>query len=337
MSFAPCQAPSTSPPNRSPPADRPDQASARSTRSLWHPRPQRPRPRRIDRQQTLGTIIEDQIRFPLIVRLPEQYRENPKTIAGLVVPAADGELVPLSRLADVAVVKGPRLIPREWSQRRITIQCNVRGRDVGSFVAEAQKKIGDQVEIPDGYRIQWGGQFENMKRAQQRLMIVVPLALGMIIALLYFSYGNMTDTLLVFLNVPFACLGILSLYFRDLPISISAAVGFITLAGVSVLNGMVLVSAIRDLQRQGRERFDSVFQASCDRLQTVIMTSLVASIGFLPMAISTSVGAEVQRPLATVVIGGIISSTVMVLFILPCFYLWVKPFQRATSAEAWPG
>jgi cobalt-zinc-cadmium resistance protein CzcA len=286
----------------------------------------------------LGTIIEDQIRFPLIVRLPEQYRENPKTIAGLVVPASDGELVPLSRLADVAVVKGPRLIPREWSQRRITIQCNVRGRDVGSFVAEAQQKIAEKVQIPEGYRIQWGGQFENMKRAQQRLVIVVPLALGMIIALLYFSYGNMTDTLLVFLNVPFACLGgILSLYFRELPISISAAVGFITLAGVSVLNGMVLVSAIRDLQRAGKPRFESVFQAACDRLQTVIMTSLVASVGFLPMAVSTSVGAEVQRPLATVVIGGIISSTVMVLFILPCFYLWVKPMERQASAEAWPG
>jgi cobalt-zinc-cadmium resistance protein CzcA len=280
----------------------------------------------------LGTIIEDQYRFPLIIRLPEPYRDNPKTIASLVVPAADGELVPLFRLADIAVVKGPRLIPREWSQRRITIQCNVRGRDVGSFVAEAQRRIAEKVEIPEGYRIQWGGQFENMKRAQQRLMIVVPLALGMIIALLYFSYGNMTDTLLVFLNVPFACLGgILSLYFRDLPISISAAVGFITLAGVSVLNGMVLVSAIRDLQRAGKNRFDSVFGAACERLQTVIMTSLVASIGFLPMAVSTSVGAEVQRPLATVVIGGIISSTIMVLFILPCFYTWVKPFDPQTT------
>lgn len=279
--------------------------------------------------KSIGTIIEDQYRFPLIVRLPERYRYNPETIGTILVPALDGELVPLARLADIRVIRGPRLIPREWSQRRITLQCNVRGRDVGSFVGEAQAKIAANVELPTGYRLEWGGQFENMKRAQARLLIVVPLALGMIIALLYFSYGNMTDTILVFLNVPFACLGgILALYHRELPISISAAVGFITLAGVSVLNGMVLVSSIRGRQRQGESARESVLGATSERLQTVIMTSLVASIGFLPMAISTSVGAEVQRPLATVVIGGIISSTLMVLFILPCFYLWVRPITR---------
>ena len=203
------------------------------------------------------------------------------------------------------------MISREWSKRRITVQCNVRGRDMGSFIAEAQQRIAGEVSLPHGYAIEWGGQFENMQRAQQRLMIVVPLALALIVVLLYVTYRNLTDTLCVFASVPLACVGgIALLWVRDMPISISAAVGFITLSGVSVLNSMVFVSAFRDLLREGlapvggdRRRRRST------RLRTVMMTALVASVGFAPMALSTGMGAEVQRPLATVVIGGVISST----------------------------
>lgn len=279
----------------------------------------------------LGTVTEGQLRFPLAVRLPEHYRTNPEAIKSIVVASPSGEQIPISRLADVEVILGPRMVAREWGKRRITVMCNVRGRDIGSFVAEAQDRIAEKVTLPEGYRISWGGQFENMRRAQQRLAIVVPLALAMIVVLLYLTYRNAVDTALVFTSVPFACVGgILALLARDMPISISAAVGFITLAGVSVLNSMVLVSAIRDLQSQGIPNEEAIPNATNSRLRTIIMTSLVASVGFLPMAISTGVGAEVQRPLATVVIGGVISSTVMTLFLLPALYLLVPPAPKGS-------
>lgn len=287
----------------------------------------------------LGTVVEGQLRFPLVVRLPEELRSRPEAICGITVATATGERIPLSRLADIKVTTGPRMISREWSKRRITVQCNVRGRDVGSFVAEAQEKIAAAVELPanGGYRIEWGGQFENMKRAQQRLMIVVPLALGLIVGLLWITYRNVVDTACVFTSVPFGCIGgILALHFREMPLSISAAVGFITLSGVSVLNSMVLVTAIRDLQHLGRAHFASIHEAALDRLRTVMMTAMVASVGFAPMALSMGVGAEVQRPLATVVIGGVISSTLMTLVVLPVLYaLFGVPKQRTLPfAEA---
>lgn len=280
----------------------------------------------------VGEVIEGQLRFPLAVRLPEDLRVSPASIASIMIAAPSGERIPLSRLAAIREVRGPKTISREWSKRRITVQCNVRGRDVGSFVAEAQRRIAADVKIPaGGYRLEWGGQFENMARAQKRLMLVVPLALLLIIGLLYFTYRNAADTLLVFTSVPFACVGgILALWVRDMPLSISAAVGFITLSGVSVLSSMVVVSSLRRLIKEGVAPSEAVEKAALGCLRTVLMTALVASVGFIPMAFSSGTGAEVQRPLATVVIGGVISSMLMTLLVLPVFYSLVI---RRTNVE----
>ena len=281
----------------------------------------------------LGDVIEGQIPFPLTARLPEQLRSSPSAIADILISTPAGEHIPLSRLADVTLIEGPKTISREWSKRRITVQCNVRGRDVGSFVAEAQQKIDEQLHLPEGYRIDWGGQFENLQRAKTRLAIVVPVALAMIVVLLYFTYHDLTDTAIVFASVPFACIGgIMALALRNMPLSISAAIGFITLSGVSVLNSMVLVSALRHLVHDDVPLVDAVPQAALSCLRTIIMTALVASVGFIPMATSTGTGAEVQRPLATVVIGGVISSTLMTLVILPAIYLVVGSRGKTAAA-----
>ncbi|HEX7379117.1 MAG TPA: CusA/CzcA family heavy metal efflux RND transporter [Pirellulales bacterium] len=270
----------------------------------------------------LGEVMERRLRFPLVLRLPDDLRDDAASIASLTVAAASGERIPLDRLADVRVVEGPRQVWREWGKRRITVKCNVRGRDIGSFVAEAQAKIAAQVELPDeGYWLEWGGQFENLERAQRRLTIVVPLALVLIVALLFSTYRRGVDTGFVFASVPFACVGgVVALWMRDMPLSISAAVGFITLSGVSVLNSMVVVSRLRSLLQSGIAAEEAIERAAVGSLRTVLMTAAVASVGFIPMASSTGFGAEVQRPLATVVIGGIISSTLMTLFILPVLY-----------------
>ncbi|MBY0524439.1 MAG: CusA/CzcA family heavy metal efflux RND transporter [Gemmataceae bacterium] len=276
----------------------------------------------------LGQVYDGQFRFPLAVRLPEAQRASPQAIGDMLLPTASGGRVPLSRLADIQIVEGPSTIPREWSQRRITVQANVRGRDMGSFVAEAQRKIAERVELPKGgrYRIEWGGQFENLERAQTRLLIVVPLALALIFILLYFTYSSVRDALLIFTGVPLAAVGgVLALWLRDLPFSISAGVGFIALSGVSVLNSLVLVSQIRHLREGGQEVGPAVEQAALTRLRPVLMTALVASLGFVPMALSTGMGAEVQRPLATVVIGGVMTSTLLTLVVLPAIYAWFAP------------
>lgn len=262
----------------------------------------------------LGEIVEGQLRFPLAARLPDSLRFGPETISSILLLTPSGERLPLSLLADVERVSGPKMIPREWGKRRITVQCNVRGRDIGSFIADARERITAGVSLPNGYSIEWGGQFENMQRAQQRLAIVVPAALVLILGLLYLTYRNLIDVLCVFASVPFACVGgVLALWYRELPISISAAVGFITLSGVSVLNSMVVITAVRESRT-------SVEAAWLSRLRTIMMTTLVAAVGFVPMAISDGVGAEVQRPLATVVIGGVFSSTMMTLLVLPVLY-----------------
>jgi len=269
----------------------------------------------------VSDIVEDQLRFPLVVRLPQVRRNSPEAIANLMVAAPTGEQLPLSLLASIEEVRGPKLISSEWGKRRIAIQCNVRGRDIGSFVAEAQQAIERKLVLPDGFRIEWGGQFENMIRAQRRLMIVVPIALAMILALLFVTYRSITDTLLVFASVPFACAGgIFGLWFREMPISISAAVGFITLSGVSVLNSMLVVSYLRSIQHEVPSPSALIQQVWLTSLRTVMMTALVASVGFIPMAISMGSGAEVQRPLATVVISGVIASCGMTLLLLPALY-----------------
>ena len=271
----------------------------------------------------VGEVYEGQLRFPLIIRLPEKARADPDAISRILVATPSGERIPLSRLATIEKVEGPNTIKRDWYQRRITIEANVRGRDLGSFVAEAQRVVDEKVQLPAGrYHIEWGGQFENLQRAQTRLLIVVPLALLMILSLLYMTYRNWIDSLRVFTGVPFAWIGgILALWIRDMPFSISAAVGFIALSGVAVLDDMLLVSTIRQLRRLGRSLDDAVEEAAMTRLRPILMTTLVASLGFVPMAFSTGMGAEVQRPLATVVIGGVCSAMIMSLLVLRVLYV----------------
>jgi cobalt-zinc-cadmium resistance protein CzcA len=271
----------------------------------------------------LGEVYEGQLRFPLIVRLPEKVRAGPETIRAIPVTTPSGERIPLSRLAKVETMEGPSTIKREWYQRRITVSANVHGRDMGSFVAEAQQKVAADVQLPPGrYRVQWGGQFEHLQRAQKRLMIVVPLALALIFGLLYLTYRNVIDALRVFTGVPFAWVGgIFALWMRDMPFSISAAVGFVALSGVAVLDDMLLVSYIRQLRRRGMPLEEAVENAAMTRLRPVLMTALVASLGFVPMAFNTGMGAEVQRPLATVVIGGVFSAMVMSLLVLRVLYM----------------
>ncbi|MFO1094421.1 MAG: CusA/CzcA family heavy metal efflux RND transporter [Planctomycetaceae bacterium] len=272
--------------------------------------------------KAVGQVIEGQLRFPLAVVLPAAYQSNPTNLANLMLTTQAGASIPLTRIADVREIRGANYINREWSKRRITVQCNVRGRDIGSFVSEAQAKIGAAVELPRGYRLQWGGQFENMRRAQIRLMIVVPMALAMIVCLLYLTFRNVLDTIIIFASVPFACVGgVAALSLRGMPLSISAAVGFITLSGVSVLSSIVLVTALRRKLQSGLLPKQAVLECSIENLRTILMTSVIASIGFFPMATSTGMGAEVQRPLATVVIGGVMTSMVMTLLIVPVLYV----------------
>jgi len=277
----------------------------------------------------LGEVIEGQLRFPLIARLPESARGGTAAISSILIPTASGERLPLSRLASIRVVQGPSTITREWGQRRITVSANVRGRDMGSFVAEAQRRLQAELKLPPGrYFYEFGGQFEHLQRARTRLLIVVPLAGILIFALLYMTYQNVVDALRVFTGVPFGWVGgIIALWLRDMPFSISAAIGFIALSGVAVLDDMILVSYVRQLRARGLGLDDAVTQAAITRLRPVLMTTLVASLGFLPMAFSTGMGAEVQRPLATVVIGGVIGAMVMSLLVLRVLYV----------IFAWPG
>jgi cobalt-zinc-cadmium resistance protein CzcA len=294
----------------------------------------------------VGEVIEGEQHFPLVARLPESLAASPQAVRSILVATPSGERVPLARLATVEVTEGPSKIQREAGQRRIVVGCNVRGRDLGSFVAEAQRRVADKVKLPAGrYRLEWGGQFENLERARSRLLIVVPIALALIFLLLYVTYHRLGDVLLVFSGVPLAVVGgVLALWMRGLPFSISAGVGFIALSGVSVLNSMVLVSFIRQLRAQGWSLAEAVENAALTRLRPVLMTALVASLGFVPMALSTGVGAEVQRPLATVVIGGVISSTLLTLVVLPALYTLFGTHLAAPSfkfssrhASVWEG
>jgi cobalt-zinc-cadmium resistance protein CzcA len=282
----------------------------------------------------LGEVVEGQFRFPLVVRLPERLRASPEAIAALLVAAPSGERIPLARLADVEHVEGPSTITREWGQRRIVVTCNIRGRDMGGFVAEAQEKINaDTLKLHGRYHLAWGGQFENYERARDRLLLVVPLTVLLIFGLLYLTYQNVVDALRVFCGVPFGWVGgIGALWLRDMPFSISAAVGFIALSGVAVLDDMILVSYIRQLRRQGIAAQEAVRHAALTRLRPVLMTTLVASLGFVPMALSTGMGAEVQRPLATVVIGGVVSAMLMTLLVGRVVYLL---FDSAANGLVW--
>jgi cobalt-zinc-cadmium resistance protein CzcA len=271
----------------------------------------------------VGEVVEGQLRHPLVVRLPEQYRTSPEKIYGLLLSTPSGERIPLTRLASVEIVEQPTVIKRDWSQRRIAVTCNIRDRDLGGFVAEAQKKVADEVKLPPGrYRIEWGGTFEQLQRARTRLLIAAAVTLVLIVSLLYWTYRNVLDVLRVCTGIPFAWVGgIFALWLRGMPFSISAAIGFIALSGVAVLDDMILVSYIRQLRARGVPVDEAVQTAAITRLRPVLMTTLVASLGFLPMAFSTGMGAEVQRPLATVVIGGVIGAMVMSLVVLRVLYV----------------
>jgi cobalt-zinc-cadmium resistance protein CzcA len=271
----------------------------------------------------VGEIREGQRRFPLVVRLPEESRADPDALAATLIPTASGPVLPLERLARLTETEGPSTIQREWGRRRVTVQCNVRGRDVGRFVAEAQRRVAAEVKLPEGYTLEWGGQFENLQRANRRLVVVVPLTLGLIFVLLYFSFGRVRDVLIVATGIPLGAVGgVAALALRGLPFTVSAAIGFIALSGVAMLNGLVLVTFIRQRLRAGLDLETAVREGCQVRLRPVLMTALVAAVGFIPMALNTGVGAEVQRPLATVVIGGIVSDTLLTLVVLPVLYGW---------------
>jgi cobalt-zinc-cadmium resistance protein CzcA len=268
-----------------------------------------------------GVIFEGDRRFPVVIRLDNSARSDVEALGRLPVPTANGSFVPLASVADIAIGDGPNQISRENGKRRVVVQANVRGRDVAGVVADAQAAIDAQVQLSPGTYLQWGGQFENLAAARQRLAIVVPICFAVIMLLLYGALGSVRDAALVFTGVPLALVGgILALVLRGMPFSISAAVGFIALSGVAVLNGLVMVSSIHDLMRQGMERACAAREGALLRLRPVAMTALVASLGFVPMALGHGAGAEVQKPLATVVIGGLISATLLTLFVLPTLY-----------------
>jgi cobalt-zinc-cadmium resistance protein CzcA len=288
-----------------------------------------------------GMVFEGDRRFELIVRLPEHLREDIRELEQLPVPLPEGAVqdpmaasfgsisgkpgfIPLSAIADIDLADGPNQVSRENGKRRIIVQCNVRGRDIGSFVADAQAQVS-QVALPAGYWLDWGGQFENLEAARKRLNIVVPVCFLLILMLLYTAFGTLRHALMVFSAVPLGLTGgVLALWLRGMPFSITSAVGFIALSGVAVLNGLVMVSYINQLRREGLGLDQAIVQGSLVRLRPVLITALVASLGFVPMAIAHGTGAEVQKPLATVVIGGLISSTLLTLVVLPALYRIVE-------------
>ena len=283
--------------------------------------------------KTAGQLFEGDRRFDIVVRLPERLRTDLDQFGRLPIPlparGGGSGFVPLSAVADVVIAPGPNQVSRENGKRRVVVTANVRGRDIGSFVAEAQRRIEESVVVPAGYWIAWGGQFEQLVSARRRLQVVVPVALLLIFGLLFATFGTVRDSLLVFTGVPLALTGgVLFLWIGGIPFSISAAVGFIALSGVAVLNGLVLITFIKRLRDQGHPVEEAVRVGAVARLRPVLMTALVASLGFLPMMLATGRGAEVQRPLATVVVGGILSSTILTLLVLPVLYLLFSGGRR---------
>ena len=271
--------------------------------------------------ETAGVIYEGDRRFKMVVRLPENIRRDVERLSELPIALPNGQYVPLSEVAALDIAPAPNQISRENGKRRIVVTANVRGRDLGSFVAETKVQIQKQVQIPAGYWLEYGGAFEQLESASQRLTIVVPLTLVLILGLLVIAFGNLKDALIVFTGIPLALTGgVISLWLRGMPLSISAGVGFIALSGVAVLNGLVMLAFIRDLCKERGELISGIIDGAMIRLRPVLMTALVAGLGFVPMALNMGTGAEVQRPLATVVIGGIISSTLLTLLLLPILY-----------------
>jgi len=285
--------------------------------------------------QSAGLVYEGERRYDMVLRLAKQDRQSIDDVKNLYVTAPNGNQVPLTQLATISFEIGPNQIQREDTKRRIVVGLNVRGRDIQSVVTEIQQKIDQQIKMPAGYYVTYGGQFENLKEATARLSVAVPVALLLILLLLYFSFGSVNQSILIFSAIPMAAIGgIFALLLRGMPFSISAGVGFIALFGVAVLNGIVLITEFNRLKKEGlTDLKDIVLKGTEVRLRPVLMTATVASLGFLPMAISSAAGAEVQRPLATVVIGGLITSTILTLIVLPVLYTYFENFKFGKKSK----
>ncbi len=281
-----------------------------------------------------GQVYESERRFDMVVRLNNQGRQNLSDVQNLLIPTSTGQQIPLQQIADVQIKDGPNQIQRENAQRRITVGFNVRGKDVQSVVTQLQTKIAQRMKFPPGYYITYGGQFENLVAAKKRLSIAVPVSLLLIFIMLFFVFHSLGESLLIFTAIPLSAIGgVFSLYLRGLPFSISAGVGFIALFGIAVLNGIVLLTEFNYLKREGmHDILQRIITGTTTRLRPVLMTASVASLGFLPMAMSTGAGAEVQRPLATVVIGGLITATLLTLLVLPILYLVFETYQKNKKA-----
>jgi cobalt-zinc-cadmium resistance protein CzcA len=273
----------------------------------------------------VGEVLEGQRRFLMQVRFTADHRSDVEAIGNIKLADPRGRMIPLSQLAEITLEDGPAQISRENIHRKISVEANVRGRDLGSFIAAVQEAVGQRVQMPAGYYVEYGGQFENLQRASRRLTLVVPVALFLIFVLLYTTFNAVKPALLIYFNIPIAATGgVVPLFARGMPFSISAGVGFIALFGVAVMNGLVLLAHIDELRRAGASVHDATVRGSLEKMRAMIMAPLVAGMGFLPMAVSTGAGAEVQQPLATVVIGGLITSTTLTLLVLPALYRWFE-------------
>jgi len=271
-------------------------------------------------------------RFDIVVRYPEADRNTPEAIASIIVPTPDGATVQLSQLTEMREIVGPRQITREGGQRFITVQCNVVDRDIGSFVAEAKNAIDSRVDLPPGYLVTWGGQFELQQQANRRLALVVPVTLLLIFILLYASFNSLSSSVLILLNIPLALVGgIVALWISGQNLSVPASVGFIALFGIALENGMVLVTYLNQLVKGGVPVAEATIRAASGRLRAVLMTAATTALGLLPLLLATGTGSEVQRPLATVVIGGLFTSTVLTLLVLPAIYPWFTGRGERTS------
>jgi cobalt-zinc-cadmium resistance protein CzcA len=281
--------------------------------------------------KTASEVFEGEKRFAVALRFPEDKRSSVDVIGNILINAATGAKIPLAQLTDIKLVEGPVQISRENGKRRIIVECNVRGRDIGSFVAESQKQLSAQLNLPSGYYTTWGGAFENQQRAARRLMIIVPITIGLIFFLLFSSFNSLKQALLVIINLPFALIGgIIALFISRLYLSVPASVGFIALFGVAVLNGIVLVTYINQLRQKGLSLNEAIITGCERRLRPVLMTASVAILGLIPMLFASGPGSEVQKPLAVVVVGGLITSTIVTLLVLPALYGW---FEKEKEVE----
>jgi len=274
--------------------------------------------------KTVTQMYEGDRYFDLQVRYPEGRRNSAETIGAILVRTPGGARIPLSEVAEIAMLEGPSQISRESGQRRIGVECNISGRDLGGFVAEARREIGREVDLPAGYFLTWGGQFENQQRAMQRLAVILPATIGLVLLLLFMTFGSLRLSLLVILDLPFALIGgVLALHLSGLYLSVPASVGFIALFGIAVLNGIVLLSYISQLQEEGRTVGEAIVQGCLNRLRPVLMTATITVLSLVPLLFARGPGSEIQRPLAVVVVGGLISSTILTLLVLPVLYGWL--------------